>query len=298
MNEKEKLENLKNEFDNIEIPKELDFIVNKTIKECRKENEKNKFSILKKTGIGVAAAFVIFVTGINLSPALAQTLSDIPVIGSVVKVFTFRNYSIKEEGFDAEINIPKIEGLGDKEIEEKLNKEFIENGQKMYNDFIKEMEQIKESGNQGHKSVVSEYEVKTDNDKIISIVITNFMAEGSSDTQYKTYTVDKLNKSIVTLKSLFENNEYIDVISSNIKEQMIKQMESDENIYYFVDDEMVPESNFKQIKENQNFYINNEGKLVIMFDKYEVAPGYMGTSEFVIPTEEIKGLLLDRNLIK
>ncbi|WP_416212753.1 RsiV family protein [Paenibacillus donghaensis] len=30
---------------------------------------------------------------------------------------------------------------------------------------------------------------------------------------------------------------------------------------------------------------NNDGKLVISFDKYEVAPGYMGVLEFIIPTQ-------------
>ena len=34
--------------------------------------------------------------------------------------------------------------------------------------------------------------------------------------------------------------------------------------------------------EYQNFYINSEGKVVIVFEKYEIAPGYMGTQEFVI----------------
>ncbi|MNG35609.1 Anti-sigma-V factor RsiV [compost metagenome] len=40
----------------------------------------------------------------------------------------------------------------------------------------------------------------------------------------------------------------------------------------------------KSIKKDQSFYINKDGKLVIVFQKYEVTPGYMGTPEFIIPT--------------
>lgn len=35
------------------------------------------------------------------------------------------------------------------------------------------------------------------------------------------------------------------------------------------------------------FYVNEKGKLTLVFDKYEVAPGYMGMVEFSIPTGEI-----------
>ncbi|MCH1968737.1 RsiV family protein [Romboutsia hominis] len=49
--------------------------------------------------------------------------------------------------------------------------------------------------------------------------------------------------------------------------------------------------NFKFIDKNQDFYINKNGELVICFDKYDVAPGYMGLVEFTIPNNVIKPLL-------
>ena len=39
------------------------------------------------------------------------------------------------------------------------------------------------------------------------------------------------------------------------------------------------------------FYFNKENDLVIPFDKYEVAPGYMGTSEFVVDKDLIMKFL-------
>ena len=79
---------------------------------------------------------------------------------------------------------------------------------------------------------------------------------------------------------------YIDRISDNIKEQMRAQMKENADVTYFVDDEN-NKFNFKSISNKTNFYVNEKGKLTLVFDKYEVAPGYMGMVEFSIPTGEI-----------
>ena len=55
---------------------------------------------------------------------------------------------------------------------------------------------------------------------------------------------------------------------------------------------------FKSIAIDQNFYINDENQLVIVFDEYEVAPGSMGTPEFVIPTELLNGLLAQPSVLR
>jgi len=57
-------------------------------------------------------------------------------------------------------------------------------------------------------------------------------------------------------------------------------------------------SRLNKISPNQNFYITEEGKLVISFDKYEVGPGYMGIQEFEIPTEVIADILVSNEYIR
>ena len=75
--------------------------------------------------------------------------------------------------------------------------------------------------------------------------------------------------------------DYITAISEDIKLQMTEQMKADENVVYNLNCE-VSEDNFEHIATDQNFYINQDGKLVIVFDEYEVAPGFMGCPEFII----------------
>ena len=112
---------------------------------------------------------------------------------------------------------------------------------------------------------------------------------GSSSTTHKFYTIDKKTKTLITLPSLFKkNSNYITKLSEYIKAEMRSQNEKGENTYWVDDSTFGP---FKGIKENQNFYINNDGRIVICFDKYEVAPGASGSPEFVIPEEVVKDIL-------
>lgn len=97
---------------------------------------------------------------------------------------------------------------------------------------------------------------------------------------------------MLTLKSLFKNESYVDVLSENIKAQIAEQMKADPNkIYWVSEDDPV---RFEKIDRNQKFYINKQNNLVIVFDQFEVAPGYMGSVEFIIPTDEMMDILVGK----
>ena len=283
-NNKNKIYELKKNYDSIEIPDELSFVVNNAINKNKRRKRNIRHLI-------TAASVVVVVGVININPTFANTLEEIPVIGSVVKVVNFANYKIKEGTYEASIKVPKIEGLDNKDLEYKLNAKFKEDGEKLYKQYLEEVKELKDSASSEHKSSESWYEVKSDNDKILSIVIYNYQAQGSSNISRKFYNIDKKNQTVLTLEGMFKNDDYIKKISDNIKEQMQEQMKKDENKYYWLNDEIIGDENFKAIKKDQGFYINNNGELVICFDKYEVAPGYMGLIEFTIPKDVIKELL-------
>ena len=80
-----------------------------------------------------------------------------------------------------------------------------------------------------------------------------------------------------------------DFLISNIKEQMQAQMDADENVYYWLNDD-IEEWNFKAITDETSFYLNEKDHVVIGFDEGEVAPMYMGTVEFEIPAEVLEGI--------
>lgn len=285
----------RNEYENIEIPDELEFLVRTTIKEQEKKMKRK--NIINKSVIAAAVAGVVFVGSINLSSEISYALSEVPVLGSIVRVLTFKTFELKDNNFDAQLKTPAIEGL-DSKLEAMLNEKYLDENQKLYDDFMKEIDELKKADmEEAHMGIASGYEVKTDTDKLLVIGRYVVNTAGSSSTTIKYDTIDKQNKLLITLPSLFKDEAYIDIISENIKAQMKEQMK-DENKVYWLEDEMMGDENFSKIDKNQSFYITKDNQLVIAFDKYEVAPGYMGNPEFIIPSELLKDVLVSDEYIK
>lgn len=294
------LEQLKKEYMNVPIPSELDFVVKRSLQEGRRKmHRKNNFKKIRTVAASLVAAVAILAVGVNSSAAFAKTLSEVPLVGNVVKVLIFREYIVNEDTFNAEIKVPAIDGLKNKNLENSLNEKYLTENEKLYEEFIAEMKDLKEKGG-GHLGVDSGYVVKTDTDRILSVGRYVVNTAASSSTVFKYDTIDKQNEVLITLPSLFKDDSYVEVISANIKEQMRKQHQVDENKIYWV--EGVEEEGFvdlfEKISKEQSFYINTDSKLVISFDKYEVAPGYMGVVEFVIPTEILADILAGDEYIK
>lgn len=285
----------RNEYENIEIPDELEFLVRTTIKEQEKKMKRK--NIINKSVIAAAVAGIVFVGSINLSSEISYALSEVPVLGSIVRVLTFKTFELKDNNFDAQLTTPAIEGL-DSKLEAMLNEKYLDENQKLYDDFMKEIDEMKKADmDEAHMGIASGYEVKTDTDKLLVIGRYVVNTAGSSSTTIKYDTIDKQNKLLITLPSLFKDEAYIDIISENIKAQMKEQMK-DENNVYWLEDEMMGDENFSKIDKNQSFYITKDNQLVIAFDKYEVAPGYMGNPEFIIPSELLKDALVSEEYIK
>ena len=106
-------------------------------------------------------------------------------------------------------------------------------------------------------------------------------------------SIDKTTGKMITLQDLFlEHTDYQTVISDNIKTQMKQQMAEDDMKTYWLDSD-IPECNFNEISKDVNFYVNESGTLTIVFDEYQVAPGYMGIVTFEIPTKILKDIVKD-----
>lgn len=296
MNDK-RIDQLKKEYMDTPIPQELDAIIKETFREekVKMKKQKNKSRLLTSAA-SIAAALAISIVGINTSPVIAENLGELPVIGSIVKVLTFREYKIDEEGYHGNIVTPEIEGLENKELEESLNKKYIDENKKLYEEFIVEVEDLKKEEG-GHLGVASGYVVKTDTDEILSIGRYTVNTVGSSSTVFKYDTISKKDNILITLPSLFKDDSYIEIISENIKKQMIEQNKADENKIYWVEGINSDIKAFEEINADQSFFISEDNKLVISFDKYEVAPGSMGVIEFVIPTEVLSDILVSNQYI-
>jgi len=279
-----RLNELKKEYMGTPIPENLYSIIDEQIKNIKLENKK-KYSFKRRLNVALVS-ILSFVLLINVSPAFAETISRVPVLSHLVKLVTVREYIIKKDGYDARIKVPEIQGLDDKNLEKRINENFNNEGRKLYEELNKEVNLNKVN----NKYVSTDYVVKSETNNRLSIEMEKLEIEASGYTTKKHYNIDKNKKIILTLPMLFKDEKYIDVISQNIKVQMREQMKKDSNKVYFIDQDEGGLENFSKIDKNQDFYINDKNQLVISFDEYEVAPGYMGAIEFVIPDDVLNGL--------
>ena len=288
----DRLKELERQYRDVPIPKELDKVVEASLKKGRKKRA-------PKWILGSVAAASLFTASLNVSPAMARNLADVPVLGSIVGVLTFVNYELEQDTYSANIEIPKISGES-AEIAA-LNEKYAAEGKALYEQFTADMKEMEQQAG-GHLGVDSGYIVKTDTEQILSVGRYVVNTVGSSSTVMQYDTIDKRKEMVITLPSFFKNDSYITLISENIAERMRQEIKSsNEEKIYWVSGAGLPDEDlfdsFTAIRSDQNFYITAEGKLVIVFDKYEVAPGYMGVVEFEIPTELLKDALVSDEYI-
>ncbi len=245
------------------------------------------FNWLKNVAYSAAALAVAFVLTFNCIPSLAYAASDVPILGDIVRVVTFGRFEVQEENYDAKVNIPKIEGLLNKDLENKLNKELADNANTIITAFENDIRQMEElyGDKNFHLSVNADYIVKTNNEDILAVDFYFTTIEASSVTSHRFYNIDKKAGTLITLDSLFKKNaDYITPISNYILDEMKNENENNGGFYFLDGDE---DERFTKIRKDQNFYINNDGNLVICFDEYEIAAGAQGSPEFVIPDDVI-----------
>lgn len=279
-------EKAKNEYFAITASEELKRKVEKTMKQNKKKRA------WKTAALAAAGVLIVSIGAVNVSPSLAYAVSDVPILGSVVRVVTFDRYEYKDHGYEANIVTPQIEGLLDEDLEDKLNNEFKENAAAVIAAYEADVKELKAEfpDEDVHMSIMSDYTVKTDNDDILALDVYIYTASGSSSTIHHFYNIDKKTGQLLTLPGLFKDDaDYVSVISEYITSEM-KRLNAEENGMFFIDGEEENFEGFKEIKPDQNFYINDQGNIVICFDKYEVAAGAQGSPEFEIPNDLIADL--------
>lgn len=277
---REPMEMWKEEYDQIPVPQEARDRIEAGIMRARLEKKRSdRMKNMKRTGVTAAALVLTFGIAVNASPVVAQAMDGIPVIGSIARVVTIRNYNEStDNGMMADISVPQIDGNVAANVEmDAYAKELIARYEK---------EVVAQLGQEeGHYALESSYEVVSDNDKYVSIRINTVETMASGAEFVKIFTVDKATGQTVSLKDYLNSPEKLEAVSQNIKDQMAAQMAEDEGKVYFTEGEP---GGFTGLTGDENFYLNEAGELVIVFGEYEVAPGYMGTVSFTIPKDVTK----------
>lgn len=192
----------------------------------------------------------------------------------------------------AELKIPKLV-ISNKKIENILNKKFESDIMNFYNLSVKEAETYFDDFPEVENKFVvsSDYDVKKNNNKVLSMLIKYYKYSGGAHGiyEYVPYNIDLSSGEIFILKDIFnENSNYKQILEDEIKRQII-ELNKEQNLPY----NSTQLYDFNNIKDNQKFYIKDDN-IVLFFDLYEIAPYVAGIPEFTIDKGIINDLLRDK----
>lgn len=282
---------LKEKYEAEEVPKEAKERMRMGMEQAKEEKKKNKKIVyVRRAGLGVSAACLCLVALANISSSTAYALQKIPVIGSIAKVVTFCEYTDSTNDFEASVDIPKLTDAAEnaKELEQ-TNKTIEEYA----NEFISQYENdLKDSEGVGNYELKSTYQVIREDEQELVIEIDTTLVMASGNEYKKVFNIDKNTGKIKKLADYFKkDSNYIEVLTKEIKRQMREQMKDGEKSYFIDSETGFDDWDFKKLSEDADFYFDTDGNLVILFDEYEVAPGYMGAVSFTIEQSVFQKLL-------
>ena len=225
------------DYKKIPVPDDRERRMNKMVKRAKRAG---RFYI----PAAVAAAMLTLTILPNTDAGIAYAMGNIPVVGKLFKVVTFRDYQASA-------------ALGE-----------------------------------SYNTLEIHHETVTNNEHYFALRFFIYQGAGSGTQSYKIYTIDKLSGKQIELNDLFfEDSDYRIRISENIREQMRMAMAEDAAKAYWVDKEDHPGLNWQGLTGEEDFYFDEAENLVIVFDEYEVAPGYMGAQEFTVEKDVYEDLL-------
>ena len=312
-----KIEDSKEIFDQIKIPAELKQVVETTMKENGKEIlpatiPSVRFKIVRfvRYSASVAvAALLIFTVTLNTNEAFAQGCGTIPIIGNLAKVLTVTSYEKADGNEKISVQVPAVElndnqantdaaseGKSDTQKEQfvadvnaeiaKIVDDYTKNAQKgiaEYKDAFISTGGTQAEWDKKDIKVNVKYDVKYEQGNILSLVLTADENWCSAYNVKYYYNLDMKDNKRLTLKDVL-GEDYINKANDAIVSQMKDRVAKDKDYLYWgiAGDNSSNIDGFTSVSEDSNFYINEAGNPVVCFNKYDVAPGFMGAQEFEI----------------
>lgn len=282
------LNKLKQAYRTQPVPDDLDAYVAHAIENGRKRETRKRR--LRAGGFAVAASLILATGVLNSNPAIARAAARTPVVGPVAEVLTFRYYQGGQGKQQLSIDTPLVQGLEDAELEQTINAAYLEESRRLYQAFLED------TGGEGDLSVTAGFEVRSDDDELLSIGRYRVDTSGSSQETIRYDTIDKERGLLLTLPALFRDDAYVERLSDYVRTRMQGIMEEDPSQVFFLDSDLP--GGFEAIAPDQTFYISETRQLVLVFQEYEVAPGCMGIVEIPVPTDQIEDLLAGHGYLR
>ena len=266
------------------VPPQYDAKVQAAIQQNKVPKARLKW--LRSTACAACAVMLMATAGLNLSPAFALAASDVPLLGGIAQVLTFRTYENRNSQADINARIPEVSQMTDKELQAKINAEIKAKTDAVLTEAEKraaeEQKAYLETGGKLEEftpvMIDIDYTVYHQSAQMLSFVVNCTETRANAYTEQHFYNIDLVGNKELTLKDMLGEG-YIALANAQITAQIAERAKDPNNMYF---DGSEGIDGFSTIAEDQKFYINKSGNAVVIFNKYEIAPGYMGIQEFEI----------------
>lgn len=283
----EKMNQLKFEYENKHMTEKQLESVKATIAAAKQEKRRGRRKVIIQRCSVAAAAIAAFVILPNTSPVVANAMQNIPVLGKLARVVTFRSYEEETDDLKVSVNIPSVDLIAEDTngLTDAINQEIYDCCEEYCNEAITRAEEYREAflatgGTQEeweahHIEITVDYEIKSQTEDFLSFTVNCYenWNSGSNETRY--YNIDIQSEKIITLEDIL-GEDYVDAVNTSIQTQIQERM-ADGEVFWTPE-----EGGFTGISEDTKFYMNQAGNPVIVFGKYEIAPGSSGEVEFEI----------------
>ncbi|NCB64077.1 MAG: DUF3298 domain-containing protein [Clostridia bacterium] len=274
-------------YENTEIPQELPFTVASAVRDGSKRR-KSPWKAARRSLAAFAACCACFAVLVNTSPTFAAAVADVPVLRGLARIFTVREFSMHDDTRLIDVRLPALENTGHTDLEQRVNTEITtridavlaearERAQFDYEAFIS-------TGGKAEDfipvNIAVNYAIKCQNERYLSFVLTTAETQANVYTTFTTYNIDLTTGKEFTLSDLLGPG-WKDLSNEAVRSGIAKRTAEDPMNSYFDGSDGI--EGFTTVSDQQKFYLNDAGNPVILFEKYEIAPGYMGIQEFEVP---------------
>lgn len=267
----------------VEVPQQIHARIEETLQALPEQPPASRtvtFPARTARRIASVAACVLFAALFllpNISLNYARAAAELPVIGKLVQVLTIRRDFYEDERQELDANIPAVNDPDNNAASILINQDVETLTQAVIDRFWQE--QTENGG--GYGALHIDYDVVTSTHRWFTLRLWIEEVAGSSGAQVHYYHIDRLSGRYVTLGDLVTPAAF-PAFEALVRQQMMQQTADDPNVSYWDDDPQAA-----ALSAEQNFYLTENGDLVLVYNQFTVAPGYMGCPAFTIPAQEL-----------
>ena len=269
----------RDEYESTPIPEELDQRVREGIRQGRSAGRAKRHGL--RWGVGVAAACLVMVGGLNVSPTFAAAAADVPVLGGLFQILTVRNYETEQDGINYDVSVPEVEAEGalteavNAEIQKRVDAHLAQAQADWdaYKEAFLATGGTEEEWAEREMDVIIDYEIKSQTDTTVSFVV-NF-GEGwiASQQQRYCYNLDIANNKDITLADVL-GEDWVNICNTAVQ----TRIDEDDSGLFFTPEQ----GGFTTVDETTSFYINQDGSVTLVFPEYAIAAGAAGIVEIPV----------------